>query len=386
MTQAMPPPPLPLPVTTATRRGGLMAWGIVLIAIGALAAIVLLVGVFIWLSDVETSLAQTPAAARARASAARRSGATPAPRPPTITAATAAGMLMALAAAASMVWVGIASCLARRWVRPVVVAVSGIVVAFGLMNFLGMWLTLPGLLDAMRTPGTRGPAAMNPLTFVLMFAIRAAVVLAVGACVPYLLLRYYRDPRTAQLLDYLDPRITWLDRRPIPVLAWAMLCALMALSTAVRLAQPVLPAFTTVLRGAPAIIGLSVIAVLLAWGTWLCVRVDRFGWMLTFLVLVALRVSTAMFLWTGGAVADLSFDGGGGAAAATAAGSMTRASRPALPADWVPQVLTTVELLALAAFGLYVARFFPAGYRVGVLSRARDPNNGGGGGGGGGRT
>jgi hypothetical protein len=181
------------------------------------------------------------------------------------------------------------------------------------------------------------------------------------ALAPYFLLRSFLNARTKRALDELDPRRTWLDDRPMPVLAWAAVCALVALSAIVRLGAPALPAFVVVLRGTAAIIGLSAITVLLAWGTLLCFRVDRFGWILTFLLLVGLRVATAVFLWTGGDVADLAPD------AAAAAGAVARMRSVGIPPAWLAEVMSTIEALILIGFGLYVARFFPNRYRVGVL-------------------
>jgi hypothetical protein len=340
---------------TSARRGGLIAWGVVLIIIGSIVGVFIVVGLLGWLGAVEESLVQPPRGGGGNGRA--RSG------PPVMTMVNIAAILLVLAAAAGTAWTGIASCLGRRWVRPVIVIAVSIVGLWGLLAFVSHWLLLPGALDALdAASGRRATPVPTPYSFILIFVLRGVVQLCALILLPYAILRFYLSERTARALNELDPKIGWLDRYPIPVLAWAALCALLALSTVFRLSRPTLPAFIVALKGGPAMIGLSIIAVLMAWGAWLCLRRERFGWILTYVLIVAGSVSNATFLWTGGDVTDIAFS-------AASADSLSYLRNPSVAPTWHAGVMAVIETALFVLLGLFVARYFhranrqPAAFR-----------------------
>src|SRR5688500_20387525 len=71
------------------------------------------------------------------------------------------------------------------------------------------------------------------------------------------------------------------------------------------MASPHLPAYTVILRGTPAIIGLAILAVLLLWGAWLSYRMDRLGWVLSFTHMAAIYPATPIYPLTCRELADL---------------------------------------------------------------------------------
>ena len=88
---------------------------------------------------------------------------------------------------------------------------------------------------------------------------------------------------------------------------------------------------------------------------------ERLGWMITFLLMTCTRISTAVFLWTGGDPAELTSD----AAAAASMAAGRRRPRP-FP-EWLPAVMATIEAAVVIAFGIFVAPYFPRGYRAGKV-------------------
>jgi hypothetical protein len=131
-------------------------------------------------------------------------------------------------------------------------------------------------------------------------------------------------------------------------------------SALLRLTWPSVPAFVVNLTAGPAIVALCVVGVAMCWGAWLCYRLDRLGWVMTFVMLVLLRASTATFLWTGGGVNELMPD-------PTAAASVARLQQVGIPPWWLAPVMTSVEAVVVIVFGLLVARYFSTRYRVAVV-------------------
>ena len=133
------------------------------------------------------------------------------------------------------------------------------------------------------------------------------------------------------------------------------------------LADPARPACVVVFKGAPAIVGLAIVGILLAWGAWLSCRLDRLGLILTFGVLALLRVSTAVYLWSGGSVADLMPD-------AETARLLMRMQQLGVPPTWVPATTASIEAAAIIARGLFVSRYAAKPSRFGVLHHGSPPS------------
>jgi hypothetical protein len=173
---------------------------------------------------------------------------------------------------------------------------------------------------------------------------------------PYLAFRFFASDRTVRTLDELDPRVTWADRVSIPVLGWCALCGLVALGLLATLREPALPAFVVVLNGGPAVIGICVLAILLAWGGWLCYRLDRAGWILTFVAIVGLRIAGVICCFL-----SATMKGAPGVAGPSAAAMSD------LAPDWLVPVVGTIETAVLIGFGLFVSREINQRYQISIL-------------------
>jgi hypothetical protein len=235
------------------------------------------------------------------------------------------------------------------------------VAVLGVVAFAMMALSLPGVMDALDAASRRRMVTPTPGAVLTLFGIRGGMVLGLGAVLPYAMFRFFASRRTAEVLAVTDPRVTWADRCPVPVLGWAAYAGLVGVSALLNLAaRPGVPAFVVNLTGGPAIIVLCIVGVVMLWGAWLCYRLDRLGWIVTFVVLFLLRASAATFLWTGGSVGDLQPD-------PTAAASVARMQQIGVPPWWVGPVMASLEAVLVVAFGLLVARYFSTRYRVAVL-------------------
>ena len=221
------------------------------------------------------------------------------------------------------------------------------------------------------------------LAGVAVFAVSGALAAGhagldwLGVVVPWLAFRFYANPATANLLDRTDPRRLITDRLPVGALGWTVLSALFGGSLLLNLTSPKIVAFTVILYGAPAIVGLSVVGIALLWSAWLCFRGERLGWVVSFVLIVLLRASSTTFVATGGTPQDFfASEPSTEQVRARTRGQLStpRPREPLLPA-WHPVVLSGLEAGTLLLFGLYVAGQFGDGYSVGLLSSptSRDP-------------
>lgn len=327
------------------RRGGMIAWGVFLIVIGALAALGLLEQLAGSVSAYERSLAP-PRFATGR----------PAGRPLEFEALFT--LLPGLIAAAALVWTGIGACRGRRWVRPVLMAIAGFVVAWGIVQFIAMTLNVPHLLDLTDVPprlyaGVRTAATPASISVLIVYGIHAGLTLLSAVLLPYLLYRFFASDVTAATLDALDPGPAWTDRCSPAALAWVGMCALGSVGALLRLSHPAVPAFTFVVTAEPAMIALAVCAVLLAWGAWLCYRREPWGWVISFVVVAIMNSSTAVYLWLAGTTADLYSDW-------TGAPQPVPSVDQRLVAPWLNPTMATIVAALMIGFGLFVAPRFLA--------------------------
>lgn len=320
-----------------------------MIVIGAIVCAAIAIGFLFFAGALEQNLLGS-AAQRKRAGS-----------PPRLELEALIGLIVLAIIGAGLLWTGIGSCLARRWVRPIVVIASVIVLLACLLGIVANLLLLPALLarvDEALVRRSQGPTSGTVLTVV---GIRMAIIFGVGVLLPWLMYRFYLGDKTRRALDVLDQRRLWTDRCPLPVLGWSAFVALMSVLLLLALVSPNLPAFVVVLTGAPAIIAITILAIGLLWSASLCYRLDRLGWIVSFVLLLLMRASTAVLYWSGsGSQTD------GGSPAMTIWGRQAAE----IAGDWLPAVMASLEALVVLGFGLYVAKFFAQEYRTGII-RAR---------------
>ena len=329
------------------RRAGLVAWGVVLVVLGAIAGVCVILAVAAYGGALNAFMAG--AGRRGRP-----------PSVPVLDALTLLGLFLLTAIAVGGVWTGIASCQARRWVRPIVMIASVAVGTFWLIQAVGDLLLLPTLLDKLsQATFERQRHELPSLGTVLgVQTLRVGLMLGLGVVVPWMAYRFYASPQTVDLLDRTDAHLRWTDRLPVGTLGWTLLSGLVGVSLLLSLTRPTLTAFVVVLRGQEAIIGLSVLGILLLWAAVMCYRGERTGWIVSLVLLIALRASLTYYLAAVGTPYDLL-----PATPTNAAGERAESVVPA----WHPAVMAGLELAAIALLGLRVARQFDGSHRVGVV-------------------
>lgn len=334
----------------AARRGGLIGWGVLLIVLGAILCVAIVITLLAYVGAVEQNLVGASAPRRSRSS-----------NPPRMELEVLLGFVILTVTGAGLLWTGIGSCLARRWVRPVVVIGSLLFLLLCLLASVAGLMVIPALLERVDESFARrsqGPTSGDVLA---VAGIRFTILFGIGVFLPWLIFRFYSSPKTRQALDVLDPRRLWTDRCPLPVLGWAAFAGLSGVLLLLALFSPALPAFVVLLTGAPAVIVITILAIFLLWCALLCYRLDRLGWIVSFALLVLLRVSTVVFFWTGGSLAD------SGKSVVVPAINLSRRQVAEWVPDWIPITVGCLEILVVMGFGLYAARFFTSAYRVGLV-------------------
>lgn len=332
-----------IPPDTLSRRGGLIGWGVLLIVVGSLGALGNIDSMLSLLGGYERSLpVQNNYSYAARQSL---------PFAPEVSWKALATDAVTLAMCGGIVWTGIASCTGRRWVRPVVLILCGFIIAIGLFFFVGMTLAVPTVIDSASTRvGHYNSQTAMPTSMLIIYGIHAALLLGSAVVLPWFVFRYYASPRTRQLLDALNPERSWTDGVPIPVLGWAAVCMLASLGMIFELDLSAIPCFTFALDGLAAWIVKLVSIVVLAWGAWLCYRVDRVGFLLTSTLIFLLHVSTVVFFWRGGTLSDLQ---------PHPAHANVPPHAAAEEPTWFTPTISSLEGATILAFGVYVSFNWP---------------------------
>lgn len=183
------------------KRGRLKAMGIFQIVLGSLTALFTLfsmVGVILGSAFVETSEGGTGDY-------------------------SVASMLVSLSfyilASVFFFVVGYGSIKARRWVRPVVLAVMWPTFVFGLIGFGFSVYLIPGWVDALVPTMPMAPGVGVPRTVITVVVVIALAVMFVAAvAVPGVHLLVYQSRAVKETCEVVDPKVRWTDRCEASVL------------------------------------------------------------------------------------------------------------------------------------------------------------------------
>lgn len=154
--------------------------------------------------------------------------------------------------AVASIWTGVGCCRARRWVRPVVLAVAWPALLMGCVGVVTLIVVLVQMQAQLA--GSAGPAGAGmpraALTAMLIIPAAMGVLFYVG--IPALLVWFFQRRQTAQTLWFYDPVPGWADRCPIPVFAWSLWTGLGALGMLSAMAHSIVPVFGVIVTGIPA--------------------------------------------------------------------------------------------------------------------------------------
>ncbi len=203
--------------------------------------------------------------------------------------------------AVMFVWLGVGSIMARRWSRALSLVVGWLWLAGGVVSFLGVVLFLPSFSEVMREAST-APAVSEEQVAMMMAVMRTVMIVFQAIffiILPGSLVLFYRSKHVKATCEARDPKVRWTDNRPLPVLALSGFLGFGAYQSVVSGLSSfrMFPAFGTLLRGAPAVVllcGVGVVLVFLSRGVY---RLDvRAWWAVVGFYILALISSTITFM------------------------------------------------------------------------------------------
>jgi hypothetical protein len=260
---------------------------------------------------------------------------------------------MYVSIAVALIWTGIGSIRARRWVPPIVTVFSTIILAVGILAMVALVVTLPSMQTAVQASIARSAPAMPRSAMTTGIAFVAIFVTAViYVILPGVYLWFYRRPSLREVVEFYDPTPRWTDRVPVPVLGLSLGTALGGFWSLFNLAYLVLPAFGTLLIGAPAAVAVVLVAAACAFASVFIYRQRTLGWWM------AVGIASAGTL--SGVITWLRTDPVEMFEAMQLQPQQIEMMRNT--AAWRPALLIPITLVgygAVLAFAIYVRRRFP---------------------------
>jgi hypothetical protein len=256
------------PLVQNSRKGGLVAYGVISIVIGAMMGCMAALLPISLLGVRKTAGATTASTARLDARG------------------VIYGLIMFASIAIAFIWVGIGCCRCRRWVRPIILSIAWPWLFMGVGILIVMIAMIPAMQASYRlTPG------LSPQMAGVGVAVGIAMLGVIYVLVPgaYLLFFQRADVRTT--LDAFDPGPGWTDRCALPVFGMSVFLFLSGVFCLLELNSMSAPFFGAVLTGAPAALFLIAEAALWFTAARLCYRSQRAGWYLTVALMVILNLS-----------------------------------------------------------------------------------------------
>jgi hypothetical protein len=267
------------PRSNLPHSGGLMAWGVVMIVFGALAALFGVISIFMIVVVMNHMI-------------------------PTMPQQSAATYIMAVfvyaVISALLFWLGFGSCKGRRWVRPLMVVGSALMMASGLLSIVTWSIVIVGFIQhPSAAPVTPGAPALpfNPMLVGFIMGGCGSVLFLLG--LPIAIIWFYRRESVKTTLEIMDPHPRWTDGRSLTSLAWIIGNVVLGAGMLFGLAKGVYPFFTTVLVGFPAYGLICMLGLLLIVGGVLSYRQSSIGWLLGVCTLMILAASITTFAIAG---------------------------------------------------------------------------------------
>jgi hypothetical protein len=257
------------PLDFRNRKGGLITFGIMLIVLGSCAACVSLM--------TPLSLFALPSqndSLRIRS--------------------LISALMIYIAAAVGLIWTGIGSVQARRWVRPVVLIYATIGLVIGAITTITLAFTWPTLkATVLASQQSRG----RPLPSGFFFAGGIAailIILILYIFVPAIFLWFYRDDDVRRTLEFYDPNRRWTDERPLPLLGLSLGSATFAFSCLISSIYGVAAFFGIFLTGIAGTAMLLAYAALFFIAAILIYRFSITGWRIVILAMALFAISTVI--------------------------------------------------------------------------------------------
>ena len=269
------------PITYSDRSTGLTVFGIILIVLGLLSALMIpftLPGIFM----------------------ARKTGGA---MPP---GSYVLSISMYTSSTAALIVLGIGSIRAQRWARNLILIASWLWLVYGSISIVTITAILPSSLMA----GFRSAAAKNPQAPQLPAGVMAVILTLMIALVavfmvvlPIIFVVFYRRKDVEETCKRRDPLPSWTEKAPLPVLAVSIICVIGALYyLGASFAVPMFPFFGKYLTGLPASAALLMLAVLDGFLAFSLFKRQIIGWWIAVIALILRGIALALTVHRGNLV------------------------------------------------------------------------------------
>ena len=200
--------------------------------------------------------------------------------------------------ASVLVTLGIGSTMARRWARALNLILSWIWLIVGVLVTVALTAFMPSaFLTGMRAAAQQNPNAGDVstgvmaviLTFIIVFMAIFLIVL------PLAFLLFYRSRNVEETCKHRDPVERWTDRRPLPLIAVALLAASSAAYyVLLGVSAPLFPFFGHYLTGMRGTIAFLFFAIVDAYIAISFFRLSVVGWWVAVSALAFRMLSSAL--------------------------------------------------------------------------------------------
>jgi len=208
-------------------------------------------------------------------------------------------MLVYAGMALWFIWMGVGSCMTRRWARALTLIFSWSWLIVGLLGTMFFCFLLPEMEEQFNQMSQQAqPAGAAPVPGLAMVAIVVAVVAitVIYILLPLSLVLFYRSRHVKATCEARCPESSWTDAVPLPLLALALW---QGFSACWFLAMPIiyngaLPIFGRILTGPSGAVFCFVLAAFLGWCAWGTFSRRITAWWATVVLLVLAAISNTV--------------------------------------------------------------------------------------------
>jgi hypothetical protein len=228
------------PIQYKSRRGGLIFFGLLELALGGMCLLVLA------LTAVSMAMvAAHPVGVPAQLSPSQMMS----------------SMSLYLFGGALLICLGIGSLLCRRWARDLSLVVAWVWLLSGLATGAALVFLLPRVLAMM-------PPSGQPDVTTVVYTCLSVLLGLFGITVPLSMILFYRSPHVRATCRALDPRPRWTERAPLPLLGLSLWLTFSAVCMMTLTAYAVFPFGGRFLTGPAAVIVWCAIGAVLFYVAW----------------------------------------------------------------------------------------------------------------------
>jgi hypothetical protein len=159
----------------------------------------------------------------------------------------------------AFIWLGVGSCMCKRWARSLCLLLSSFWLGCGSIGMVSTLMIMPKVLA--HPPANVQSGNVPPGFLTVVMAISTFINFIIFVAVPAVLVLFYKSPHVKATCEERDPKTRWTDLIPLPRLGLAVMLGFSALGFPLTMFgyNWVMPVFGAHLSGIPS---LAIVAVL----------------------------------------------------------------------------------------------------------------------------